>query len=142
MRTALERDVVAVAELARLEAHDAARELGRASVECHDVVEAAHREELRRAAVELRAEYLQRRHDLRLAAVRLHGVDGRVAREWRMVAVVPRQVGEERLHALAILVEPYHLAPDLRAVGAHGVLEVRRAEREVSLVVPGVEPEA
>src|SRR3954464_12077636 len=155
MRTALERHVVAVAELARLEAHDAPREPGYAVGELHRVVEAADREELCGAAVELRTEHLDPGHDLgRLAlglpagprlgrvACGLPGLHRGMARYRRMVAVVLRQVGEQRLHALAIVVEPDHVAPDLWAVRGDGVAKPRVAQAEERLVVARIERQA
>src|SRR5262249_35239648 len=141
-RIALERNVRAEAELARLDLHDALRELRRVSVELHGVEQPRDRVELRRPAVQRRAEYLKRAHDLGGLAVHLYRVDGRVARKRRMVAVMARQIAEQRLHALAVMVEPRHVLADLRAVGGDLVAKVRLAEREKALGIAVVQREA
>src|SRR6185437_2966792 len=136
------RDVGSEPELARPHAHMAARELGSVTVELHRVDQPRDAVKLRGTAIQRGTEHLQRRHHLGLAAIDLDRVDRRVACERRMVAVVPRQLGEERLHARLVVVEPDHLLADLRAVRGHLVPESRIAEIEESLEIEIVECEA
>src|SRR5438552_3151669 len=139
----LKRDVVTVAQLTRLEPDDPPRELRAVSVNLHRVVKAAHGEELRGAAVELRAKYLQRRDDidLRIAAL-LDCIHGGVPRDRRVIAVMAGKVREQRLHAAAVMIKPDLFAAQLGAVGRDRIMEIGFAKREKRLVVLGVEREA
>src|SRR5258706_5864957 len=130
------------AELARSDLHQAAGELRRIAIELDGVDEPRHGEELRGAAVERVAKDLQCRNDFRLGAVDLDRIDGRMACERRVVAVMPRQVGEERLHSLLVVVEPDQLLADLRAVRGDLVAKARVAKIEETLEVAIVEREA
>src|SRR5438270_1250071 len=90
-----ERDVIADTEHAGIELHRALDEARSVRPELQPVDVLADREELGRAAIDRRLVDLQRGDRGRLVAIHVHGVDRGMARDRRMVAVVPRQVGEE-----------------------------------------------